>query len=164
MLWSTPSTNDPGLLTLQQLWPTLYIPDEPPRITRWRDFDARRRPPKHDSPTDAGLPGLCTTCLRPVVWALNALEARNASIYPARSMMAWHTNSDCPGKRRYYTWSAEGGAVFRYLDPETNQVIDEVEPPGWVVREFTIPAPSEGYFWHAIYSPVTRYSFGFLMP
>lgn len=163
MLWSVPSTTDPVVRVLESACQKQTKKPHPRSVT-WADFASRRMPPKTDQCRDPGW--VLVDASEDVASAALTLGAQttNSMIYPANSMMSWHTNSDAPGKRRYYTWSAEGGSVFRYLDPETDQVVDEVEPPGWVVRAFTIPRPEEGYFWHAVYSPVLRYSFGFLMP
>lgn len=158
---SKASTADPIVARLDEIRREHCRPIAPRAMTR-ADFDARRRPPPFDQEKDPGWPACVEEdALAGLANRLDA-EVTNAMVYPAGSMMAWHTNSDRPGRRRYYTWSEQGGGVFRYLDPATGEVVDDEEPAGWLIREFTIP--DRGVLWHTIFAPVERWSFGFLLP
>jgi hypothetical protein len=88
---------------------------------------------------------------------LNATECTNSIMYYSNSFMKWHTNSDNPGKRIYYTYTL-GEACFRYIDADGNDIVD-YDNIGWTAREFEIP--KEGYLWHTIWSNKPRYAFGF---
>lgn len=90
---------------------------------------------------------------------LNYDRCTNAKISPAMSVLNWHTNSDFPGTRIYYTYT-EKEAIFRYRDPATGEIIDDYDNFGWTVRQFEIPKDS--LFWHAVWSEGTRYTFGFI--
>lgn len=130
-----------------------------------RAFDTKKFPPLLES-LHGELPSPyinhCEQELELVREQLVAAEVRNALFFSPNSRMPWHTNSDCPGMRTYFSYSIKGGAIFRYWDVDKQEAVDQVEPAGWVKRTFFIPeAPDK--FWHTIYSPVPRWSFGFLM-
>jgi len=82
----------------------------------------------------------------------------NAMVYPPMSYMEWHTNSDMPGVRTYYTYT-EKEAVFRYVDPNTGNIVDDYDNIGWTRRSFTIDPQRP--LWHTIWTEGVRFSFGF---
>lgn len=87
---------------------------------------------------------------------IGADRCSNAIIYPAMSIMDWHTNTDMPGIRTYYTYT-EGRAIFRYyLDGEYHEDEDNI---GWTARQFTIDPKAP--LWHTIWTEKPRYAFGF---
>jgi hypothetical protein len=88
---------------------------------------------------------------------LNCVECTNAIMYYSNSFMKWHTNSDNPGKRIYYTYTV-GESCFRYIDKNGNDIID-YDNVGWTAREFRVP--EQGYLWHTIWTNKKRYAFGF---
>lgn len=96
--------------------------------------------------------------IRNAIKILGAERTTNAIVYPPQSYMGWHTNSDIPGKRIYYTFSTKS-AVFKYIHPFTKEVLYSKDKIGWNCREFVIDATNP--LWHCIYSEGLRFSFGF---
>ena len=86
---------------------------------------------------------------------VGAQQLTNSMIYPPETLMKWHTNSDNPGLRRYYTFT-KGDAWFAWVDGEGNVQYDK-DNMGWTVREFEAPV------WHSIYTSQLRFSFGLRM-
>jgi len=86
---------------------------------------------------------------------LDAQQLTNSMIYLPETIMKWHTNSDNPGVRRYYTFT-KGDAWFAWVDKKGNVQYDK-DNMGWTVREFEAP------IWHSIYTSQLRFSFGLLM-
>ena len=86
---------------------------------------------------------------------MGAQELTNSMIYLPETKMRWHTNSDNPGTRRYYTFT-KGDAWFAWVDKEGNVQYDK-DNMGWTVREFEAP------IWHSIYTSQLRFSFGLRM-
>ena len=86
---------------------------------------------------------------------VGAQDLTNSMIYLPETLMKWHTNSDNPGLRRYYTFT-KGDAWFAWVDEEGNVQYDK-DNMGWTVREFKAPV------WHSIYTSQLRCSFGLLM-
>ena len=82
----------------------------------------------------------------------------NAMFYAPNSCMGWHTNSDTPGIRTYYTYT-EGEAIFRYKDPITGDICNDFDNVGWTCRSFTID-PNRP-LWHTVWSEKLRFAFGF---
>lgn len=89
---------------------------------------------------------------------LGAKSNTNFMAYHPKSMMGWHTNSNLPGKRIYYTFSIKP-AIFRYKDPKTGIIINDYDDIGWTCREFLID--KENPLWHCIWTEGIRFSFGF---
>ena len=89
---------------------------------------------------------------------LGASEVTNAIYYSPMSMMFWHTNSNAPGTRIYYSFSLDK-SLFAYRDPDTGEVIEDWDDEGWTAR--TIDVPKEGLFWHSVWTSGRRFSFGF---
>jgi hypothetical protein len=90
---------------------------------------------------------------------LNAKAITNAIIYGPNSCMTWHTNSDDPGTRIYYSYTTKL-SIFRYLDKTTGKVIDDIDNIGWTARRFDITDETNP-LWHTIWTNGIRFSFGF---
>lgn len=90
-------------------------------------------------------------------WAkdIEAKEITNSMVYLPNTLMKWHTNSDNPGIRRYYTFT-KGDAWFAYVDEQGNVQYDK-DNVGWTVREFETPV------WHSVWTNQLRFSFGLRM-
>ncbi|QUQ63717.1 Nif11-like leader peptide family natural product precursor [Kutzneria sp. CA-103260] len=91
--------------------------------------------------------------------------------YPPSSYRLWHTNENQPGWRMYVIdldepfTDAEDTSLFRYMNPQTKEIVTLREGPR-IVRFFkTEQAPSK-LFWHCIVNPTIRHrwSFGFAVP
>lgn len=92
---------------------------------------------------------------------LNAKRATNAIVYNPMSGMYWHTNSDLPGTRMYYTFTLDK-AVFKYIDPDTGNVYEDWDTVGgWTARSFEVTA--ENPLWHCVWTSGRRFSFGFMI-
>lgn len=146
----------------EHLAPLFPLPDLPSHDKTIEDFNLRRQPPKIDTPHCRSTHALVIEeTLKTFVDRMGCDRLTNHSVYAPRSTMGWHTNSGFPGIRRYYNWSEKGGAIFRYKDPDTGEIHDSIDPPGWVCREFRIP--KDKLFWHTIYSPGLRLAIGLMM-
>lgn len=144
------------------------IPHPAARHNTLDDFNMWTRPPKADvshAGTDFGGGDLgqflSSEHEGPLLDAVGGERMTNAVLYPAGAIMSWHTNSNFPGTRRYYTWSEKGGAVFRYIDPTTGKRHDSIDPPGWVCREFEVTVDPP--LWHTIWTPAPRWAYGVMM-
>jgi hypothetical protein len=82
----------------------------------------------------------------------------NAVVYSPMSLMRWHTNSNNPGLRHYFTHTT-GRAIFRWRHPKTGEIFDEIDGEGWTYRTFVI-SPTQP-IWHTIWTEEVRLSFGF---
>jgi len=90
---------------------------------------------------------------------LNANYITNHYYMGGNKCMSWHTNSDSPGKRIYYTFTA-GEAIFRYKNISTGKIENSYDIAGsWTRREFEIP--KNNFLWHTIWTEKPRFSFGF---
>lgn len=90
---------------------------------------------------------------------VNAKTITNAIIYAPNSCMTWHTNSDDPGTRIYYSYTTKL-SIFRYIDKTTGQIVDDIDNIGWTARRFDITDESNP-LWHTIWTSGIRFSFGF---
>lgn len=89
---------------------------------------------------------------------IGADENTNLLIYGANSCMGWHTNSDKPGDRIYYTFTT-GKGVFRYINDEGKIIDDQDNIGGWTARRFRVRADNP--LWHTIWTEKVRFAFGF---
>ena len=89
---------------------------------------------------------------------LKNADTKNALVYSPLSAMYWHTNSDSPGLRTYYSFSL-GRSVFKYRDPNTGEIYEDWDNKGWTARQFNIT--EERPFWHCVWTSARRFSFGF---
>lgn len=79
--------------------------------------------------------------------------------YGPKDFMRWHTNSNSPGIRLYFTHADEDHkSFFRYRNPFTGQVITSWDTKGWQCRAFDVSKNS--LFWHCIHSDTNRLSVG----
>lgn len=91
--------------------------------------------------------------------------------YPPGAYRLWHTNETQPGWRMYLidlddSYDAtQGRPFFRYMNPETHEVVTLEEHPK-MMRFFKIEQAPENRFWHCIVNPTPsdRWSFGFEVP
>ena len=97
--------------------------------------------------------------LNHVLGILKAQSITNAFLYSPMSGLYWHTNSDMPGTRLYYSFTLDK-AVFKYKDPEDDQIKEDWDAPGWTARQFCIP-DDDRRFWHAVWTSGRRFTFGF---
>lgn len=79
--------------------------------------------------------------------------------YPPGGFLQWHTNSDMPAYRVYFSHVVEPGCQFRYVKRDGSLGIQE-DIPGWNIRVFRVSKVD--LFWHSVWCPVERYSFGFI--
>ena len=83
----------------------------------------------------------------------------NAVVYPPKSYMPWHTNSDASGLRTYYTYS-QRKSLFMWVHPETQKTHVETDNIGWTCRSFVVPSGGLK-LWHSVWSEGVRFAFGF---
>jgi hypothetical protein len=91
--------------------------------------------------------------------------------YPPSSYRLWHTNETQPGWRMYVIDTDgpfaddEQASFFRYLNPQTSQIVTLRERPK-IVRFFRAEQDPARRFWHCIVNPSTRhrFSYGFAVP
>lgn len=94
--------------------------------------------------------------------SLGFADGRNAIWYFPKGMMDWHTNSNYPGLRTYYTYS-EKESIFRWKDYDGVLHTYYETPNVWTKRTFEIPSDGR-LFWHTIWSEGWRLSLGFNTP
>jgi hypothetical protein len=82
----------------------------------------------------------------------------NTMYYSAGSCINWHTNSDDLGIRTYILYTSKPG-IFRYKDPNTGEIIDDLDYVGWTQRSFKVD--KDNLLWHCVYSPAPRFAYGF---
>ena len=96
--------------------------------------------------------------IKHVRYILDAKECTNAVLYPPNSIMDWHTNRDSIGERIYYVYNLKRG-VFKYVDPDTKEIVVDYDNPGWTCRRFKIEYDRP--LWHSVWSEGKRFAFGF---
>lgn len=127
------------------------------------DFDAQELPEEDRASPNSGYRPLSTLpsvrdALDDFCKSKSFAVTTNAIAYNPMSFMRWHTNSNAPGRRHYFTFT-EGKAIFRWRHPKTGEIFDEIDGTGWTYRTFII-SPTQPV-WHTIWTEKVRLSFGF---
>ena len=79
--------------------------------------------------------------------------------YRPGNCMSWHTNRDQSDSRLYLTYVTEDDkSFFRYQDPDTGEIITDLDKTGWQARIFDLGA--EKPLWHCVCADTERLSLG----
>lgn len=111
-----------------------------------------------DNTSDIGLSTWTTRRLDVFCKEKGYISSTNSIVYNPMSYMKWHTNSNNIGYRHYYTFTTKE-AIFRWIDPKTGKIHDEIDNKGWTYRVFKIS--NKDLLWHTIWTEGIRFSFGF---
>lgn len=86
--------------------------------------------------------------------------------YPNGGYMGWHTNWNCPGYNILLSYNKDGDGFFRYLDPETKEVVTQEDKKGWQAKVGYFGKKSEpnNIYWHCARSNSERITFGYVIP
>jgi len=96
--------------------------------------------------------------VKEVIDILGAKSCTNTMYYTQNSCIDWHTNSDNVGTRVYIIFTNKPG-IFRYKDPFTGTIVDDMDYIGWTQREFKVD--KNNLLWHCVHSPSPRFAYGF---
>jgi hypothetical protein len=132
-------------------------------VNTFAEFSAAVKPTKDTPlvPADRNyrITDLKDSSLQKAIELLGADKCTNAFIYPPNTILDWHTNSNDPGIRTYYTYSIKK-SIFKYIDPDTGAtVLDKDLIGAWTCRSF--PIAVEKPIWHTVWSEGIRFAFGF---
>lgn len=85
------------------------------------------------------------------------------AMYRPRGFVGWHNDVDIPGWYFMISYSPEGLGFFKYVDPDTKEIIKKDDVVGWNYVNFVIGTTSKKYYWHCALAPALRFSwlFGF---
>lgn len=89
----------------------------------------------------------------------NVINISGSHYMDCNGFIQWHTNQhERPGYyyRLYATYNELPGSVFKYILPDTDNVITIKEPVGWYVKLFSI----EHELLHCVIANGPRFSFG----
>lgn len=99
------------------------------------------------------------------------IGARNNALtafYPADGYIGWHTNWNASGYNLIFSFSEKGNGFFKYLDPETKEIVKMVDPAAeWTCKAgyFGSYKEKDNHFWHAAESNgSTRLTFSYIIP
>lgn len=108
--------------------------------------------------------------VREIILKLNQLiGSRNSAVfmyYPPGGYMGWHDNHNASGYNILISYSKNGNGYFRYVDPETKEIITLHDKPGWNVKVgyYGSGENGESTYWHCAYTDEERITFGFIIP
>jgi hypothetical protein len=99
------------------------------------------------------------------------IGARNNSLtafYPEDGYIGWHTNWNASGYNLIFSYSEKGGGSFKYLDPQTQEIVVLEDSKGeWTCKGgyFGSYDDKDNHFWHAAESNgSTRLTFAYIIP
>lgn len=106
---------------------------------------------------------LCTNLAAYLGAKFNAVHV----YYPKDGFMGWHNNWDCPGYNILISYSEGDNGFFRYLDPETQEIVTMQDVPGWSCKVGYYGGKNEDpsvHYWHCAGSTTPRQTLGFVVP
>jgi hypothetical protein len=76
-----------------------------------------------------------------------------------RGFVGWHSDSDITGYYISFVYQGETNGILKYRHPQTKEIIDFVNTPGWNVFAYKLGETINDTMWHASVSESDRYSF-----
>lgn len=76
-----------------------------------------------------------------------------------KGFVGWHSDSDITGYYISFVFQGDSEGILKYRDPETEQVVDFVNSPGWNVFAYKLGCKKQDTLWHASVSESKRFSF-----
>jgi hypothetical protein len=85
------------------------------------------------------------------------------AMYRPRGFVGWHNDVDIPGWYFMISYSPEGLGFFKYVDPDTKEIIKKDDVKGWNYVNFSVGTTPETHYWHCALAPSLRFTwlFGF---
>ena len=89
----------------------------------------------------------------------NALTA----FYPPGGYISWHNNANASAYNLIFSWSETGNGYFKYVDPETKEVVKMKDHSGWQCKAayFGHYGEPERLFYHAASTDCWRITVSF---
>lgn len=71
-----------------------------------------------------------------LVFNIGAKNNALTALYPPGGFISWHNNANASAYNIIFSWSETGDGWFKYVEPETGEVVTVQDKPGWQCKAF----------------------------
>lgn len=92
--------------------------------------------------------------------------SRNCALkmyYPPGGYIGWHNNANAPGYNILFTYSETGDGDFRYIHPQTGELVIMPDPKGWSCKVGYYDVVGGSPLWHAAHTGCNRLNWAYII-
>jgi hypothetical protein len=92
--------------------------------------------------------------------------SRNSALkmyYPPGGYIGWHNNANAPGYNILFTYSETGEGDFRYIHPQTGELVIMPDIKGWSCKVGYYDIVDGNPLWHAAWTNCNRLNWGYII-
>lgn len=100
----------------------------------------------------------------PLLEWVAAANSALVAYYPPGGFISWHNNANAAAYNIIFTWSENGNGCFKYIDPETKELVVMQDKAGWQCKAgyFGRHNEPEKLFYHAAETDDWRLTISFM--
>lgn len=83
--------------------------------------------------------------------------------YPPGGYIGWHNNANAPGYNILFTYSETGEGDFRYIHPQTGELVIMPDRKGWSCKVGYYDVVEGKPLWHAAWTNCNRLNWGYII-
>lgn len=83
--------------------------------------------------------------------------------YPPGGYIGWHNNANAPGYNILFTYSETGEGDFRYIHPQTGELVIMEDRKGWSCKVGYYDIVEGKPLWHAAWTGCNRLNWGYII-
>ena len=102
------------------------------------------------------------TYFRETIGKLLEYQRYYTSAYVPKGFVSWHADDDIAGYYLMFSYTKSGKGFFKYRDPNTNQIVNLNDNPGWMVRSGILGTKENEVLWHCASAEQDRYTILFM--
>jgi hypothetical protein len=97
---------------------------------------------------------------------MNFTGSRNNALkmyYPPGGYIGWHNNANAPGYNILFTYSETGDGDFRYIHPQTGELVIMPDRKGWSCKAGYYDIVDGKPLWHAAHTKCNRLNWAYII-
>lgn len=97
---------------------------------------------------------------------MNFTGSRNNALkmfYPPGGYIGWHNNANAPGYNILFTYSETGEGDFRYIHPQTGELVIMPDKKGWSCKVGYYDVVGGNPLWHAAWTGCNRLNWAYII-
>lgn len=83
--------------------------------------------------------------------------------YPPEGYIGWHNNANAPGYNILFTYSETGEGDFRYIHPQTGELVILPDKKGWSCKVGYYDVVNGNPLWHAAWTGCNRLNWAYII-
>lgn len=83
--------------------------------------------------------------------------------YPPGGYIGWHNNANAPGYNILFTYSETGDGDFRYIHPQTGELVIMPDPVGWSCKVGYYDIVDGKPLWHSAHTKCNRLNWAYII-